>query len=382
MVQASSSRSPASPSSLSLSAQSSASQAPASQPSAAVTQPPSATVTALSRILGPTAAAILEICFFHPIDTIVKRLMSHHGPVMPRGATPQQLAHHVAGIIFTGPAALPTATVAARVSSLYPGLSYAVSYKIAQRVYKFGGQPLARDLMQGSRYAALLDRTLGERNGRIAIDATAGVMVGLGEVMLLPLDVMKIKAQTNPGALSNRSFLGIIAKEGRNLYAGATWTAARNVPGSLALFGGSAAVREYMFPDASYSNSKKSGAAVATGTAFAAAPEVRAKRVPTLLETFTAAAAGSILSLMVSSPMDVIKTRVQNQDFGHKVSGLQVVRDIVRTEGVTAFARGIVPKVLTVGPKLVFSFTVAQYMMAQFAEMMGADPSAAKGGKH
>jgi hypothetical protein len=316
---------------------------------------PSSLVTATSRILGPTVAAVLEICFFHPVDTIVKRLMTHHGPVVPRGASPAALAAHLSGIIFTGAATAPGAPASVRARSLYPGLGYAVSYKIAQRVYKFGGQPFARDLMRESRLARALRARLSEKNARVALDGLAGCLVGLGEVMLLPLDVLKIKAQTNPGALGGRSFVDLVLKERGTLYSGATWTAARNLPGSLALFAGSAAVREHVFD--------------AHG------------RPPTLAETFVSSAAGSVLSIMTSSPMDVIKTRVQNADFGRRVSGSQVVRDIIRTEGVTAFARGIVPKVLTVGPKLVFSFTVAQYTTAHIAHALGAPtPAGHKGG--
>lgn len=39
----------------------------------------------------------------------------------------------------------------------------------------------------------------------------------------------------------------IFAKEGRGLYRGAGWTAARNAPGSFALFGGASVMKEYVF---------------------------------------------------------------------------------------------------------------------------------------
>jgi hypothetical protein len=43
--------------------------------------------------------------------------------------------------------------------------------------------------------------------------------------------VLKIRAQTNPAALSGKGFFGLIAAEGMGLYRGAGWTAARNAPG-------------------------------------------------------------------------------------------------------------------------------------------------------
>ena len=65
--------------------------------------------------------------------------------------------------------------------------------------------------------------------------------------MLLPLDILKIKAQTAPETLSSRGIPDIFFKEWRELYRGAGWTAVRNAPGSFALFGGASAVKEYVF---------------------------------------------------------------------------------------------------------------------------------------
>jgi hypothetical protein len=43
-------------------------------------------------------------------------------------------------------------------------------------------------------------------------------IVGIGEIALLPLDVLKIKRQTNPEAFKGRGFLKIVADEGMGLY--------------------------------------------------------------------------------------------------------------------------------------------------------------------
>lgn len=53
--------------------------------------------------------------------------------------------------------------------------------------------------------------------------------------MLLPLDVLKIKRQTNPEAFRGRGVFAIIRDEGFGLYRGWGWTAARNAPGSFAV---------------------------------------------------------------------------------------------------------------------------------------------------
>jgi hypothetical protein len=61
-------------------------------------------------------------------------------------------------------------------------------------------------------------------------------LIGVGEVALLPLDILKIKKQTAPETLEGRgSILKIIWDQKLGLYRGGLWTAARNAPGSFAL---------------------------------------------------------------------------------------------------------------------------------------------------
>lgn len=52
---------------------------------------------------------------------------------------------------------------------------------------------------------------------------------------MLPLDVLKIKMQTNPEAFRGRGVFRIFAEEGTALYRGWGWTIARNAPGSFAV---------------------------------------------------------------------------------------------------------------------------------------------------
>src|SRR3569833_1015353 len=64
---------------------------------------------------------------------------------------------------------------------------------------------------------------------------TVQSLIGIGEIVLLPLDVLKIKRQTNPEAFRGRGVLRIVRDEGFGLYRGWGWTAARNAPGSFAV---------------------------------------------------------------------------------------------------------------------------------------------------
>ena len=66
-----------------------------------------------------------------------------------------------------------TAPVARKFLSLFPGLGYAAGYKVAQRVYKFGGQPWFNDLIN-KYYKSSFTNTFGERKGKMMMQASAG----------------------------------------------------------------------------------------------------------------------------------------------------------------------------------------------------------------
>lgn len=112
--------------------------------------------------------------------------------------------------------------------SLFPGISFGVAYKLLQRIYKFGGQPYVDDFLVRN-YKSNFDHAFGKKYGRSMMYATAGCLIGMGEVILLPLDVLKIKSQTNPEAFAGRGLLNIIMKENIKLYRGTLFTMSRSV---------------------------------------------------------------------------------------------------------------------------------------------------------
>jgi len=284
----------------------------------------------LARILGSGTSGIAELFIFHPVDTVAKRLMSNKTKVT---------TGTLSTVIFRDAAA---ASLPKKFLSLFPGLGYAAGYKVAQRVYKFGGQPFFNDQIR-KHYGTQFTNTFGERKGRMMMQATAGSMTGIGEVVLLPLDLLKIKRQTNPEAFRGRGVFRIFADEGTALYRGWGWTMARNAPGSFALFGASAATKEYVLGVSDYSKA-------------------------TWSQNFVASIAGAVASITVAAPLDVVKTRIQNANFEHKVSGVTVIKDLLRTEGPSALFKGLTPKIMVVGPKLVFSYTLAQTLIPMFAQ--------------
>jgi hypothetical protein len=84
-------------------------------------------------------------------------------------------------------------------------------------------------------YRTNYTNAFGERKGKLMMQATAGSLTGIGEVVLLPLDVLKIKRQVNPEAFRGRGIVRIVREEGTALYRGWGWTVARNAPGSFAV---------------------------------------------------------------------------------------------------------------------------------------------------
>ncbi|KIK27411.1 hypothetical protein PISMIDRAFT_674758 [Pisolithus microcarpus 441] len=283
-----------------------------------------------ARVLGSGASGVAELVVFHPVDTIAKRLMSNKSKVSMSTLSP---------IIFRDQVSAP---MRQKFLSLFPGLGYAAGYKVAQRIYKFGGQPWFNDIIS-RHYKDDFTRLFGERKGKMFIQAAAGSLTGIGEVVLLPLDALKIKMQVNPEAFRGRGVVRIFMEEGTTLYRGWGWTMARNAPGSFALFGASAATKEYILGVSDYSEA-------------------------TWTQNFIASVAGAVASISIAAPLDTVKTRIQNANFEHKVPGVTVVKDLLRNEGPFAFFKGLTPKILVVGPKLVFSYTLAQSLIPMFSK--------------
>lgn len=232
-----------------------------------------------ARILGSAIAGVSELMIFHPVDTIAKRLMSTETNVIVMNSASATALNLNQAVFKESYNKSPIS----KVGSLFPGVGFGAVYKILQRVYKFGGQPVVKDKLN-SLYGPQFEQRFGRENGRTLLSATAGSMIGIGEVLLLPLDALKVKAQTAPEQLKGRGVLNIFMMEGLGLYRGVGWTVARNAPGSFALFGGNTAAKTYM----------------GVGEDGARA---------TWTQDAIASCAGATASITVAQPLDVIKVR-------------------------------------------------------------------------
>lgn len=283
-------------------------------------------------IIGSATSGVLEILLFHPVDTVAKRLMSNTETVLKSGAGFDQNYKNLSRVIFKDSV---DKGFVGKWMSLFPGVSFGAAYKVLQRTYKFGSQPLLRGWMS-EQYGDNFKKYFGKYSKDMS-NAFAGALVGIGEVFLLPLDVLKIKSQTNPEVLKGRGLMDLIVTENFKLYRGITWTMARNCPGSFALFGANSLVYTTIFGVSGAKDAK-------------------------WWQMLVGSMAGGVASIVVSSPLDVIKTRIQNKPFDDARSGFKVVRDLMAEEGLYAFFKGLTPKIGLIGPKLIFSFTVAQYL--------------------
>jgi hypothetical protein len=85
------------------------------------------------------------------------------------------------------------------------------------------------------------------------------------------------------------------------------------------LFGGSAFAKEFLFGLQDYNKAS-------------------------WFENFIASIAGASASLLVSAPLDVIKTRIQNRNFENPESGFRILSNMAKHEGFSSFFKGLVPK--------------------------------------
>ncbi|KAI8853724.1 mitochondrial carrier domain-containing protein [Chytridium lagenaria] len=359
--------------------------------------------TGAAGIAGAGVAGFLELFIFHPLDTASKRLMHHRGRNFPPGSNFSQAVMGLRKVIFKEAAGTG---LKKELGSLYPAFGYAVMYKMLQRSLQFGLHPIVSERLS-QQYGTSFRATFGDKWYRTMIAASGGILIGIAEVILLPLDALKVKGQTGvrmiskstmptspfvpsqPSArsihtltstaasLSSPSTISAVVSKTltrntvssfssatpppqqqlapsplseilrrpailANLYRGASWTAARNSFGCFALFGASVFVKDRVFL-------------------------LEDHRRATFLQTFLSSVAGACASIAVAAPLDVVKVRVQASPLDAPIKGWKVVQAMVRNEGVMAFTKGVVPKMLASGPKVTFSFTIAQTIANWFA---------------
>jgi hypothetical protein len=252
------------------------------------------------------AASILEIGIFHPCDTMQKRLMKNSETIYDFRKPVGVNLRSACNIAFMDPKT--------HHFSLYPGLAWAASYKLLQRGYKFGGQPIIEQLLQDK---------FGKDN-KFWASGLSGAVMGAGEVVFLPLDIYKIRKQTG-STDSGISYRAIHV------------TVLRNVIGSSLLFGVTELAQTKLAREKELTRSQKIGTQ----------------------------ALGAVACLVASNPLDVVKTRLQADK--NSESAWSVTRNLARTNP-SQFFKSLGPKVLTQGLKLTFFMAAKDKIEEVFQE--------------
>jgi len=123
-----------------------------------------------SYIIGSSLSGILEIMLFHPIDTISKRLMSNTSQSYCKNTSLRQNIKAVNKVVF-GEA--QNYNFIHRWLFLFSGISFAASYKVLQRTYKYTTQPIFKNILE-KNFEENFINTFGEKWGNVMFHATSG----------------------------------------------------------------------------------------------------------------------------------------------------------------------------------------------------------------
>ena len=279
-----------------------------------------------SKLIGSGIAGLLESTVFHPLDTISKRLMSNQNKLIIRGHD-----SNVYNIIFQTNV---NKKLIQQVKSLYNGITFSLMHRITQRMYSYGGQPILRQYIE-KEYIP------NTKKDRIICETISGSIIGIGEIFFMPFDVLKIKKQTNINTFNNRSLYQIIKQENYyNYYKGAPITALRNFIAIGNFFLINSTIREYLF-------------------------EKENQWELTFKQYAFISLCSSITSITISAPFDLVKTRIQNKNFGQNFNSIDVISNIIKHEGCKSFFKGLNTKLFIIAPKIIFSYSVSQYLISQ-----------------
>jgi hypothetical protein len=277
-----------------------------------------------------SVAGLIETGAFHPFDTMSKRLQKNEGKFRRENETKMGAFARIA-LKAEGRAGMP------QIIGLYSGLGWGLGYKFFQRGFKIGLQrPLQEEIQR--QYGQTFKGMFGSRD-KVVTQGLAGMILGIGEIILLPLDAYKIKSQTNKHAYKGMSVMEVARKE--NLFKGMTLTIMRNAIGSFALF---------------------------------AVPEILKTEVMghdtdakiSVLENVQLKMAGAASSIIVASPADVVRTRVMAEKVN--TSSTRLGLNMFSNEGIGSFFKGSLLKVIMRGPQLAFAMCITDSIIDMLKE--------------
>ncbi|MFZ2314590.1 MAG: MC/SLC25 family protein [Gammaproteobacteria bacterium] len=219
------------------------------------------------------------------------------------------------------------------VRSLHNGFWISALYKVFARMIVFGGQQPAANVLHQQ-----LQPTTPQ--GVVLVNAVAGGTVSAMQVVLTPLDAIKIKKQNG----DSRSIKNMLQEDKTKLFKGALPTMLRNVPGAFTQFAVWKAASIYLDDQMPSEN-----------TYFA--------------RHCTASILGALAAVLVTNPQDVIKTMIQTHN--SEMSNVDVMKEAYRTLGIHGlFTRGLGMRSLGSGPKFALPLIVTGLMWQEYDKIV------------
>eukprot|EP01094_Clydonella_sp_ATCC50884_P009370 TRINITY_DN188_c0_g1_i1.p1 TRINITY_DN188_c0_g1~~TRINITY_DN188_c0_g1_i1.p1 ORF type:complete len:298 (-),score=82.04 TRINITY_DN188_c0_g1_i1:369-1262(-) len=292
---------------------------PSVSPAAAVAAEPalkplSGPLQALSRLGSGAVAGIIGVSCTYPLDFAKTRLQ-------------KQVKLEYTGVFDC----LKKVRAQAGVGGWYNGLRPNLAGIIPEKAIKLAANDQLRHMLR-------------DEHGHLSIggELVAGAGAGFCQVVVTtPMEIVKIRCQLTGASMGQVvSDLGL-----RGLYRGYIPTLSRDVWFSLWFFPMQAKMKEYLLHDTDSEGER-------------------------MAKSFFAGISAGCLGAAISTPTDVIKTRVQASNGGTIPS---VIRDTIREEGMSAFMKGWKPRCIAIAP--LFGIAIMVYdIQKRIVRSLGYDP--------
>ncbi|BCR90402.1 putative succinate:fumarate antiporter (Acr1) [Aspergillus chevalieri] len=292
--------------------------------------------SAAVNLIAGGGAGMMEALVCHPLDTIKVRMQLSRRAKAP-GAKPR-------GFVATGVDIVKKETAL----GLYKGLGAVLGGIIPKMAIRFTSYESYKQL--------LADKETGHVTSKSTF--LAGLAAGVTEAVAVvnPMEVVKIRLQAQHHSLADplnapkyrsapHALFTVIKEEGFSvLYRGVSLTALRQGTNQAANF-------------TAYSELKALLQRVQ--------PEYSNTQLPSYQTTMIGLLSGAV-GPFSNAPIDTIKTRLQRTPGTPGQSAvtriLVIAKDMFKTEGASAFYKGITPRVMRVAPGQAVTFTVYEYL--------------------
>jgi hypothetical protein len=286
-----------------------------------------------TQLQGIMSASFATGLIYHPLDVMVRRWQRSTLTLKQAKSDPAGLRT----VIFQQAA---NGTGFHKLASVFQGFPIGITYKCVLLTYVMVCESAIVNLVKASRLNQVYQTALGSNYALAATHATAGALVGLGETVFLPLEILKTQYVTNPVVRQTIKTSGLgyyLAQEKRFFYKTAPIAALKYSLGLSVFFGIDSAVK------CSYASEQL-----------------------TRSQVLMAASTGAVANIVLTTPLDVIKVRAESTV--GPVSIIGIVKETLKNEKPSAFFRSLAPKLFFKGGKLALTFGGAEIFYEQFKQ--------------